>query len=81
MKDISREGNCLLDIAKAKGRDYIKPEDISDALKTETSDKVQEDLLKILAFFPDVEVNYPIICIQMANKELILSGEELREFS
>jgi hypothetical protein len=81
MKDISREGNCLLAIAKDKKHDCVKPADITVALKTNQADKVQEDLLKILAFFLDVEVIHPMICIQLANQEITLSEEELRKFT
>jgi hypothetical protein len=81
MKGISREGNCLLAIAKDNNRECVMPADIADALRTNPEDKVQDDLLEILAFFLEVEVNYPMVCILLANKELILTGEELREFS
>jgi hypothetical protein len=45
-----REGkmNCIIEIAKTEGRDYITPEDVADALKKFDVNKVRLDVLEVL---------------------------------
>lgn len=40
--------NCLTKIADANNRDYITPEDVTDALGDNNADDVRRDLLQII---------------------------------
>jgi len=80
MDAFPKSDNCLLQIAARKQQNQIGPEEVNEVVQTDGTERAQEDLLKVLAFCLDIEVIYPVICIEIANKELILSEKELREF-
>ena len=40
--------NCVVEIAKRDGREYITPEDVGQALEESTRDKVRVDVLEML---------------------------------
>jgi len=41
--------NCVAQLAKKDKRDYITPEDIGEAFKSNPEDKVRKDVLEVLA--------------------------------
>jgi hypothetical protein len=40
--------NCVTEIAKTDGRDYITPEDVNEALRRHDISKVRLDVLEVL---------------------------------
>jgi len=42
------EHNCVAKLAIDDGRDYITPEDITEAFKTNSEDKVRLDVLEVM---------------------------------
>lgn len=42
------EQNCITEIARRDGRDYVTPEDVGEALKTDSVEIVRRDVLQVL---------------------------------